>query len=283
MRIVAAKSEEPAGRRRYKRKPRPLWCVVYCRMHVLSPRADFDRLRVVLVNARNPLNIGAAARVMSNFGFMHLRVVNPYKVAFREARSAVGASELLASAEEFDSVGEAVADCTLVIGTTAAGRRQLQHPVRGLEEGARMIRKRLAASRVALLFGSERIGLRNDDMSHCHWLMRIPTREEHGSVNLGQAVAICLYEIARGLGVGPALAREKERAATGVELARIDEVMLEVLRLSGFVKPRASVLAEEKLRRLIRRLKLSTKDAEVWLGMMRHILWKLQAGRDSAE
>jgi hypothetical protein len=82
---------------------------------------------------------------------------------------------------------------------------------------------------------------------------------------------------------GPALAREKERAATGVELARIDEVMLEVLRLSGFVKPRASVLAEEKLRRLIRRLKLSTKDAEVWLGMMRHILWKLQAGRDSAE
>jgi tRNA/rRNA methyltransferase len=246
-------------------------------------RVEFDRLRVVLVNARNPLNIGAAARVMSNFGFMHLRVVNPYKVAFREARSAVGASELLASAEEFDSVGKAVADCTLVIGTTAAGRRQLQHPVRVLEEGARMIRRRLAASRVALLFGSERIGLRNDDMSHCHWLMRIPTREEHGSVNLGQAVAICLYEIARGLGVGPALAREKERAATGVELARIDEVMLEVLRLSGFVKPRASVLAKEKLRRLIRRLKLSTKDAEVWLGMMRHVLWKLQAGSGSTE
>jgi tRNA/rRNA methyltransferase len=113
--------------------------------------------------------------------------------------------------------------------------------------------------------------------------MRIPTREEHGSVNLGQAVAICLYEIARGLGVGPALAREKERAATGVELARIDEVMLEVLRLSGFVKPRASVLAKEKLRRLIRRLKLSTKDAEVWLGMMRHVLWKLQAGSGSTE
>jgi len=250
---------------------------------VLSARTEFDRLRVVLVNARNPLNIGAAARVMSNFGFMRLRVVNPYKVAFREARSAVGASELLASAEEFESVGEAVADCTLVIGTTAADRRQLQHPVRVLEEGARMIRKRLASSRVALLFGSERIGLRNDDMSHCHWLMRIPTREEHGSVNLGQAVAICLYEIARGAAVAPAPASERNRAATGVELARIDEVMLEVLRLSGFIKPRASVLAEEKLRRLIRRLKFSTKDAEVWLGMMRHILWKLQAGRNAGE
>jgi tRNA/rRNA methyltransferase len=146
-----------------------------------------------------------------------------------------------------------------------------------------MIRKRLAVSRVALLFGSERIGLRNDDMSHCHWLVRIPTREEHGSVNLGQAVAICLYEIARGAAVAPAPASERNRAATGVELARIDEVMLEVLRLSGFIKPRASVLAEEKLRRLIRRLKFSTKDAEVWLGMMRHILWKLQAGRNAGE
>ncbi len=248
---------------------------------VLSARAEFDRLRLVLVNARNPLNIGAAARVMSNFGFMHLRVVTPYKVAFREARSAVGASELLASAEEFETVGEAVADCTLVIGTTAAGRRQLQHPIRGLEAGARMIRKRLASSRVALLFGSERIGLRNDDMSHCHWLMRIPTREEHGSVNLGQAVAICLYELARG----SAATRppEKVKVASARELQRIDEVMLEVLRLSGFVKPAASVLAEEKLRRLIRRLKLSSSDSEVWLGMLRHILWELQRGSKSPE
>ncbi len=243
---------------------------------VLTARAEFDRLRVVLVNARNPLNIGAAARVMSNFGFLHLRVVNPYKVAFREARSAVGASALLASAGEFETVGEAVADCALVIGTTAGGRRQLQHAMRGLESGALAIRKRLASGRVALLFGSERIGLRNDDLSYCHWLMRIPTREEHRSVNLGQAVAICLYELARGSVTSPR--PEKQKPATGVELERIDEVMLEALRLSGFIKPRASVLAGEKMRRLIRRLKLSSSDAEVLLGMLRHILWKLQSG-----
>ncbi|MGB8770301.1 MAG: TrmH family RNA methyltransferase, partial [Candidatus Korobacteraceae bacterium] len=59
---------------------------------------------MVLVAPRNPLNIGAAARAMSNFGFLHLRVVNPYEVAFREARSAVGASELMASAEEYKSL-----------------------------------------------------------------------------------------------------------------------------------------------------------------------------------
>jgi TrmH family RNA methyltransferase len=247
----------------------------------VSLRADFDRLRVVLVNARNPLNIGAAARVMSNFGFMHLRVVNPYKVAFREARSAVGASALLASAEEFDTVGEAVADCTLVIGTTAGGRRQLQHAMRGLESGSLVIRKRLASSQVALLFGSERIGLRNDDLSYCHWLMHIPTRDEHRSVNLGQAVAICLYELARGSVKPPR--RDKQKPATAIELQRIDAVMLEVLRISGFIKPRASVLAGEKMRRLIRRLKFSSSDAEVWLGMMRHILWKLQLQQKSPD
>ena len=71
----------------------------------------FDLLRVVLVATRNPLNLGAAARAMSNFGFARLRVVNPYQVAFRDARSAVGASQVLRSAEEYATVAEAVAQC----------------------------------------------------------------------------------------------------------------------------------------------------------------------------
>src|SRR5271157_3022667 len=117
---------------------------------------EFNRLRVVLVATRNPLNLGAAARAMSNFGFTHLRVVNPYELAFREARSAVGASALLTSAEEYRSVADAVADCTLVVGTTAVGHRELHHPLRRLEYGARLIRKQLTSGRVALLFGSEK-------------------------------------------------------------------------------------------------------------------------------
>src|ERR1700690_3279632 len=154
-------------------------------------------MRIVLVSVRNPLNIGAAARAMSNFGFRHLRTVNPYEKAFREARSAVGASDVLEEAEQFKSVAEAVGDCTLVVGTTAVRHRQLHHPLRRLEDGARLIRKRIGASRVALLFGSEKFGLSNEDLSYCHWLMRVPAREEHGSMNLGQAVAVCLYEIIR--------------------------------------------------------------------------------------
>lgn len=132
-----------------------------------------------MVGTRNPLNLGAAARAMSNFGVQRLRVVKPWEVAFREARSAMGAAKLLATAEEYGTVAEAVADCTLVVGTTAVGHRELQHPLKRLEEGARLIRKQLRGGAVGLVFGSEKVGLSNRDMSHCHWLMRIPTRDEH--------------------------------------------------------------------------------------------------------
>ena len=240
------------------------------------PVADkTDRLRVVLVETRNPLNIGAAARAMSNFGFRRLRVVRPFEPSFREARSAVGASALLAGAEEFKSVAEAVADCALVVGTTAAARRGLQHPLRSLEEGAKLIRRRLARAPVAILFGSEKRGLGNEDLSHCHWLMRIPTREEHGSMNLGQAVAVCLYELARRT-KGKLGSDKKERAPAG-DLERITALLLDALRDSGYLKPRAAQLSEEKARRLVRRLDLGADDAEVWLGMLRQILWKLRS------
>src|SRR5919112_2793725 len=98
---------------------------------------DPDALRVVLVSPRNPLNIGAAARAMSNFGFFGMRVVNAYDVAYAEAKSAVNASSVLEASEQFASVAQATADCTLVVGTTAVGHRQLQHSLRRLEYGGR--------------------------------------------------------------------------------------------------------------------------------------------------
>lgn len=246
----------------------------------LSGKSEFERLCVVLVSTRNPLNIGAAARAMSNFGFLHLRVVNPYELAFREARSAVGAAPLLAKAEEFKSLAEAVADCSLVIGTSALSRRDPLHKVRDLQEGARLIRKRLGTGRVALLFGSEKRGLSNEDLSYCHWLLRIPTREEHRSMNLGQAVAVCLYELVRD----PRLSSvgEKSTLATAGDLERLTSLLLDALRASGYVKhsqrqvkSRSAAPIEEKISRFIRRMNLSTEDAELLLGMLRQILWKL--------
>lgn len=229
---------------------------------------------MVLVASRNPLNIGAAARAMSNFGFSRLRVVNPYNIAFREAQSAVGAASLLANAEEFKSVHEAIADCALVVGTTAGRDRQQQHQLRTVQEAAPIVRAQLASVPVALLFGSEKRGLSNDDLSCCHWLMHIPTRDEHVSMNLGQAVAVCLYELARETNAQSDLS-VPQLAASG-ELDRITAVLLDALHASGYINPKSAASTEEKARRMIRRLNLTAADAAVLLGMLRQIMWKLK-------
>ena len=204
---------------------------------------------------------------MSNFGFPRLRVVNPYEVAFREARSAVGASDVLACAEEFTSVADAVADCGLVIGTTAVGHREVQHPLKRLEEAGAIIQPH--ASRVAMLFGSEKVGLSTNDLSHCHWLLRIPTSESNISMNLGQAVAVCLYELIREAHSSPE--PKHEDRAEGQHLERMSAVLTQALLASGYIKSDALAATEEKVRRLVHRLNLSNPDAELLLGMLRYI------------
>lgn len=211
---------------------------------------------------------------MSNFGVMDLRLVNAYDVAFREARSAVKAGAILQNAQEFATVAEAVADCALVVGTSAIGPRMPDHPVKRLELGGRMIARKLAIEPVALLFGSEKFGLSNDDLAHCHWLMRIPTRDEHGSMNLGQAVAVCLYEIMRS----PIAARGKPegKAAARVEnLTRIYDLLAEILVHCDYIHERTGDSMYLKLRRLLHRMELSQQDAVLWLGILRKIKWKL--------
>jgi len=233
---------------------------------------------VVLVDARNPLNIGAAARAMSNFGFSRLRVVNPYDVAFQGARSAVGAAPVLASAEEYKTVAEAVADCSLVVGTTAVGHRDLQHSLVRLENGAAVIRTHLATGPCALLFGSEKFGLSNLDMSHCHWLMRIPTRDEHASMNLGQAVAVCLYELMRDPG---AVAKPGDGdSALSADVERITDTLLDALRASEYPKLNTSKSFHAAVRRAIRRLHLQKGDAEFLLGMLRQMIWKMKKDKN---
>ncbi len=228
---------------------------------------------MVLVDVRNPLNIGAAARAMSNFGIPHLRVVNPYDVAFLDARSAVGAAATLATAGVYKTVAEAVADCSLVVGTTAVGHRDLQHSLVRLEKGTRLMRAHLTTGPCALLFGSEKFGLSNLDMSHCHWLMHIPTRDEHASMNLGQAVAVCLYELIRD--PRAVAKRTKGKSASAAEVERITDTLLDALRASEYPKLNTSKTFHAAVRRLVRRLRLQQGDAEFLLGMLRQMLWKM--------
>ena len=212
---------------------------------------------------------------MSNFGVRHLSLVNPYEVAFREARSAVGASAVLSGAREFASVAEAVADCSLVVGTTAVRNRVLEHPLRRLnDQSASIIHTAMQSGRVALLFGSEKIGLTNEDFTHCHWLLNIPTHEQHISMNLGQAVAVCLFGFAR-IVAEEGTTVDGEPAAAG-EVEKITQNLYEALKISGYVKPGNDRVSENKVRRLMLRLNLQAMDAKVFLAMLRQIVWKLR-------
>ena len=230
---------------------------------------------MVLVRARNPLNIGAAARAMGNFGLADLRLVNDYDVPFAEARSAVDAAPVLAEARRFDSVAEAVADCTLVVGTTALGERRLLHPVDVLRDAAvHMQQAAQDGGQVALLFGSEKTGLSADEMSHCNRLLTVPMRDGGVSMNLGQAVAVCLYELAREA-PSPRTLPDAARAATSSEIARFETLLREVLHASEYDRRFPGNVGDEALRRLVRRLALPGEDVEVWLGMLRQVLWKM--------
>lgn len=233
-----------------------------------------QRLAIVLVETRNPLNIGAVARAMSNFGFFDLRLVRPYHRAFEEAVSAVGASAILKQARVFDQLAAAIADCSLVVGATGLGHRVFEHALHRLERAGRLLRRHLQSARAAILFGSEKFGLSNHDISHCHWLLHIPTRPEHDSMNLGQAVAVTLYELQRC----PAIARRLPGAASlasASELERLTLLLEQVLALSGYADFERETSASDKTRRLIHRLSLTSRDAAICTGMLRQILWKL--------
>jgi len=262
---------------------------------------ELDRIPIVLVRARNPNNIGAAARAMHDFGLRHLRVVNDYPVPFEDARSAVDASEVLAGAVACASLAEAIADCTLVVGTTAVGERDLQHPLLPLAEAAPRILAELGRSTgpnsnpgVALLFGSEKTGLSNDELSHCNFLLTIPMQQvagaRHLSLNLGQAVAVCLYELVRGPAAVPpsesnpaaeahVVAAEPPVAAgptSAADLERLTALLAETLERSGYQRRHPANSDPVQLRRLLRRMSLDASDAAVWMGVFRQLLFKLR-------
>jgi tRNA/rRNA methyltransferase len=211
---------------------------------------------------------------MANFGVGDLRVVNPYEVAFREAVSAVGGVHVLRDARVFETVADAVADCSLVVGTTAAQRRELKLSIETLHGGAPAIRAH--AGRVGLMFGSEKFGLSNEDLSFCHSLLRIPTDEGTPSMNLGQAVAVCLYELARGDEESGGVRPSRLDAIEGSDAEQLTRMLMEALERSGYTNRITAVSTEQKIRRWVRRMSVGRRDAALMLGILRQVLWKLK-------
>ena len=246
--------------------------------------ASAKSVDVVLVSPRNPLNIGAVARAMANFGFERLAVVTPYAAHWREARSAVGAPELLQNATECLSIADAVAGCNLVVGTGTLTHRKAEQKVVSLPALAPIVQQELArGARVALVFGPEKHGLTREDLSWCHLLVEIPTDERQPSMNLGQAVAVCLYELASrafsssGEAAGPSdLQAQARSAAPSGNLDLLATVIEETMEGAGY-SPRSMHSANRHdLRLLLRRLAPNERDTRRMLGLFRRILWRLR-------
>ncbi len=243
-----------------------------------------DRLAVALIGARNPANIGAAARAMRDFGFADLRFVNDYVVPFEAAqlentRSAVGAASVMQQARSFTSIADALAGCTLTLGTTAIGGRQLSRPVVPLSQAASAMLEELAkpAARVALLFGSEKTGLTNDQLSHCQILLTIPMfapeGERHLSMNIGQAVAVCLYELTRsGFESSRELPVTKELPVVAESRERLTQLLLEAMAVTGYARRFPANAREHVVRQLAMQLGKSRDEAATWMGFLRQIL-----------
>ena len=271
----------------------------------MLPEDQHERLEVVLVSPRNPLNIGAVARAMANFGLRRLSVVAPFAAHWREARSAVGAPALLENARETASLAEAVAGCTVVVGTGTLTYRKAEQVVISLPDLAPLAGRELGGGgRVALVFGPEKHGLSREDLSFCHWMVEIPTDPGQPSMNLGQAVAVCLYELSSRSGsgglagsggvagpagrmesvkAGPPAASELDgsgldRAASG-RLDRLAGVVEETMEAAGYSPNLMKAANRHDLRLLLRRLSLSERDTRRILSLFRRISWRLREGR----
>jgi TrmH family RNA methyltransferase len=253
----------------------------------LPEQRQFDRLDVVLVAPRNPLNIGAAARAMANFGFSQLCVVAPYAEHWREARSAVGAPELLQGAKESATLADAVAKFTLVIGTGSLTHRIPEQESISLPVLAPRVRSELErGGRVALVFGSEKRGLSREDLSRCQLFVEIPTSPQQPSMNLGQAVAVCLYELTRSECDEAATRAQDEPGRTNADSATLDTLagLIEQTMTQANYSPRTMQAANvHDLRLLLRRLRLNASDARRILGFFRRVLWRLKHPREQRD
>ncbi len=241
-----------------------------------------DRLEIILVSPRNPLNIGAAARAMANFGLHRLSIVAPFAHNWMEAKSAVGAPDLLRDAKVYDTLAQAVAHCTLVLGTGSLDRRRPEQTILPLPAAGSLVRQTLAepdsGARIALLFGSEKHGLTSDDLSWCHAITVIETADAQPSMNLGQAVAVCLYELSRTETAAPAAPIHPgltEPQPDSEQLDRLASLVEETMEAANYATRGLRSANGEALRILLRRLMPQETDLRRMMGLFRRILWQL--------
>lgn len=237
---------------------------------------EFSKIRIVLVETSHPGNIGAAARAMLNMGLGRLVLVNPRHWPAPEALSmAASALQVLDDAVVVNTLKEAIADCQLVIGTSAR-LRNMPIPLLDPAAAAAMLCGEMSGQEVALVFGREISGLSNEELHLCHFHVHIPVNPECSSLNLAAAVMVLCYELRKSallnngnlLSAADALIDWDQQAATADELDRYLDHLEKVLIRLTFLDPDNPRLLMRRLRRLYQRIHPDRMEINILRGIL---------------
>lgn len=247
----------------------------------MSTEANQSNIKIVLVNTAHPGNIGGAARAMKNMGLSELCLVEPREYpAPRAVWRAAGAREVLTHATVVDSVDEAIADCSLVIGTSARERR-IPWPLINPRECGVRVWAEAQKHKVALLFGREDRGLTNDELQKCHYHVHIPSNPEYSSLNLATAVQVLAYEIrmaslANENGDLPDLAEWDQPLVNAEDLENFHNHLAETMAELDFYDPENPKQLLTRMRRLFNRLRMDQMEVSILRGLLSAVQRKLK-------
>ena len=233
----------------------------------------YNRVRFVLVSPAQPGNIGGAARAIKNMGFAQLVLVQPQIFPSDRARwRAAGAADILEQARVVESFDEAIADCQLVIGTSARERR-IPWPLIDPAQCGQQVAKESQQGEVALVFGREDSGLTNEELQRCQMHVHIPTSPVYSSLNLSAAVQVLAYEVRKGLlGLDPAQlavsAADDEPPASAADLENMLLHFEEVMVQSGFLDPNNPRQTVTRLRRMMNRIRPDQSEVAILRGFL---------------
>jgi len=226
-----------------------------------------DNIEFVLVEPSHPGNVGAAARAIGTMGFKNLVLVKPTKHPHPESRArSSGALDILLDARVCETLEEAIADSSLVIGTTARQRR-ISVPIDSIHESTESIFESSLRQKVSIIFGPETSGLSNNDIDRCNRLVYIPTGEMHSSLNLSMAVQVIAYQINLaffGLEEGQAT----RDLAPGKEMELFYEHLEDVLLETGFLNPTNPKQLMRRLKALFNRAQLDDNEVNIMRGIL---------------
>jgi len=229
-----------------------------------------DKIHITLVETTHPGNIGAAARAMKTMGLNRLRLVNPLRYPNVEATAmASGADDILHQAEVVETFDQALQDCRLIIGASAR-RRGLSCPELTPRETATQLLHVAEQAPVALVFGRESSGLSNDELDRCHFMVRIPSNPDYGSLNVAAAVQVLAYELrVAALADQPEHDKPAEHLpAPGEEMTLFYQHLEQVLLDSGFLNPANPRHLMRRLRRLFNRAQPDQNEVNILRGIL---------------